>query len=154
MGLIVKNGKNLLKIAAISGLLIASAEGLRTVAYKDPVGIPTICFGETYKVRMGDRKSNEECKRMLTERIYAVANEIDSCITVPLSESTYSAFVSFSYNVGSTSFCKSTLVKKLNSGDLKGACDELPRWVYAKGIYLEGLAKRRNEERNLCLKGL
>ena len=136
--------------AAIAVACVAGFEGLRTVAYRDPVGIPTICFGETRGVKMGDRSTPDECKDLLIDRLEDFAKGVDACVTVPMSDSRKAAMVSFSYNVGVGAFCKSTLVRRLNAGD-PGACDELRKWTKAKGITLPGLVKRREEERRLCM---
>jgi len=138
---------------------VAPLEGLRQVAYYDPVRIPTYCFGETQRpdgtpVRMGDSATAEECKEMLGERIEEFGRGVDKCVKVPLPPARKAAFVSFSYNVGMAAFCKSTLVKRLNVGDTVGACDELLRWTSAKGIKLPGLVKRRETERAMCMEGL
>ncbi|WP_231119151.1 glycoside hydrolase family protein [Rhodovulum sp. MB263] len=45
-------------------------------------------------------------------------------------------------------------IRKLNAGDLRGACDELPRWRFAGGKGVRGLAIRRNKARQLCHEGL
>lgn len=133
---------------------VASFEGLRTVAYMDPVGIPTVCFGETDGVRLGDKYTAEECRAMLGGRVAEFGQAVDKCVTVPLPPARKAALVSFSYNVGVNSFCGSTLVRKLNNGDVYGACNELLRWTKAKGIELPGLVKRRQQERQLCLEGI
>jgi lysozyme len=132
-------------VACVSGF-----EGIRQYAYLDPVGIPTICFGETQGVALGQRRTLDECKSMLEESLYKANNAVDNCVHVPLSDNRRAALVSFTYNVGGTAFCQSTLVRKLNSGDPK-ACDELLRWTKAKGIALPGLVKRREAERTMCL---
>lgn len=133
---------------------VGSAEGLRTVAYRDPVGIPTICFGETKGVRLGDKATVDECKGMLGSRVEEFGRGVDACVKVPLPDTRKAAFVSFSYNVGTQAFCSSTLVRKLNAGDTVGACDELLRWTKAKGITLPGLVKRREQERAMCMAGV
>ncbi len=135
--------------AAICVTCVAGFEGLRTVAYRDPVSIPTICYGETLGVKMGDRKTEYECKTMLTSRLEQFNRGVDKCIRVPMSESRRAAMVSFSYNVGTGAFCKSTLARKLNAGDPK-ACDELLKWDKAGGLPLPGLTRRRIAERTLC----
>lgn len=135
---------------AIATAIIASSEGLRTVASRDPVGIPTICFGETRGVQMGDKKTVAECEALLAARIHEFHAGIDRCVTAPMSPQRRAAVVSFAYNVGISAACSSTFVRKLNAGD-PTACDELRRWVYAKGIKLPGLVTRREEERALCL---
>jgi len=134
--------------------MVAGFEGLRTAAYRDPVGIPTICFGETKGVKMGDKKTADECRDLLGDRLIEFSQGVDKCLKVEVPAYTYAAFVSFSYNVGVGAFCSSTLVKKANAGDIMGACNELPRWTRAKGIELPGLVARRAEERRWCLLGL
>ena len=85
---------------------------------------------------------------------------IKTCVTVPLTQNEYDAYVSFAYNVGRRAFCQSTLVKKLNLGDFKGACDELLRWRFFQGEdcalpenrrLCGGLVKRREAEYRQCL---
>lgn len=151
-------GSRLKRGAAITALavsLVAGFEGLRTVAYLDPVGIPTVCFGETKGVSLGDKYTVEQCKAMLGDRLVEFEAGMTKCIANParVPDKSYVAFLSFTYNVGVGAFCKSTLVKKLNAGDLIGACNELPKWVKAGGITLPGLVKRREAERQLCLEG-
>jgi len=136
---------------AICVACTASAEGVRTYAYRDPVGIPTICFGETKGVRMGDTLTVEQCKGMLVERVEEFGRAVDRCVFVPLPPARKAALTSFTYNVGVGAFCGSTLVRKLNEGDTVGACDQLLRWNKAKGIPLPGLTTRREKERELCL---
>lgn len=147
--------------AASAVLLLAIStigvhEGLRTVAYKDVVGVPTVCFGETRGVKMGDRYTVDECKAMLGEAIVEFAERLDKCLAHPerIPDKTYVALLSWSYNVGSGAACKSTLVRKANAGDLKGACAELLKWTKAGSRVIRGLVTRRNEERALCDEGV
>jgi lysozyme len=141
-------------IMAAAIALVGSFEGLRTYAYRDPVGIPTICFGETRGVEMGDHKTVEECKAMLGDRLVEFERGMTACMKDPdkVPDPSYVAFLSFTYNVGTANFCGSTLRRKLDAGDLAGACNELPKWNKAHGIPLPGLTRRRAEERTLCLK--
>lgn len=131
--------------------LVAAFEGLRQKAYLDPVAIPTACFGTTAGVKLGQVYSVEQCENLLARDLIEANAGIDSCVQVPLQENQRAALVSFAYNVGRRNFCGSTLARKLNEGDYTGACNELPKWVYAKGIKLPGLVKRREQERRLCL---
>ena len=143
--------------AALAGLcvsLVGGFEGLRTVAYSDPVGIPTICFGETRDVHLGEHKTSAECGAMLVSRLAEFEAGMAQCLKPQVPDKTYAALLSFTYNVGTAAFCGSTLVKKANAGDLIGACNELPKWNRAAGIALAGLTARRGEERVLCLEGL
>lgn len=133
--------------------LVSGFEGLRTVAYRDPVGIPTVCFGETKNVKMGDHYTVQQCKDMLADQLPKYEAEVRSCLKSPdsIPINSYIAFVSFDYNVGSGNFCGSNLLRLANKGDIVGACNELPKWNKAMGIKLPGLVKRRMEERALCL---
>lgn len=136
---------------AIATPFIAKHEGLRQHAYLDPVRVPTICYGSTLGVNIGDYKSKKECDDLLGKEIYGFMTAVDKAVTVDLPPARRAALTSFAYNVGVANFKRSTLLKKLNAGDTVGACNELDRWVYAKGKKLNGLVKRRKEEKKLCL---
>ena len=75
------------------------------------------------------------------------------CVKVPLTQSEFDAYLSFAFNVGGNAFCNSSLVKKLNSGDYRGACEGLKAWVYSGGVKYKGLETRRNIERLMCESG-
>jgi lysozyme len=147
--------------AAIAGLavaLVGGFEGLRTAAYIDPVGIPTICFGETRGVRMGDAATKSQCEGMLIDRLDEFSAGIDKCLPRDLPPRTYVAFLSAAYNIGVPAFCGSSMARKSTVGDLIGACDALLLWnrVTMGGVRvaLPGLSNRRKEERDLCLAGI
>lgn len=152
--------KRRIAIGATAGALsIATAvvsyyEGYKPSAYRDPVGIPTICYGHTATVRMGQTLSQERCTQLLQEDLGHAFSAVDRRAQVKLPEPTRAALASFVYNVGEGAFARSTLLRKLNAGDLRGACHELSRWVYAGGKKLNGLVTRRATERELCLKGI
>jgi lysozyme len=139
--------------AMIAAPFTAHHEGLRLKAYLDPVGVPTICYGETVGVELGDVKTKEECDKLFETRLGYFAYRVDLLVDPEMKPKTHAALTSFAYNVGVGAFQRSTLLKKLNDGDLSGACAELDRWVYAGGQRLNGLIRRRAEERQLCLQG-
>lgn len=134
--------------------LVSGFEGLTLKAEPDPIGIPTICYGEIDNVKLGDVHTVAECKALLSLRLGQYSSGIDKCIKVPVPDVSYVAFLSFTYNVGVGGFCGSTLLKRLNAGDLKAACEQLPRWVYAGGRQFPGLVTRRAEEEKICLEGV
>lgn len=136
---------------AVAAATICCYEGRSLFAYLDPVGIPTICEGIIEGVKLGDVRTPEQCDAALATEVRRKAAAVDKYVHVPLSPNTHAALVSFVYNVGETNFRNSTLLRKLNAGDRVGACNELPKWVYAKGKKLGGLVKRREAERTLCL---
>lgn len=139
-----------LSAAALVG--IALHEGYRGEAYVPvPGDVPTIGFGTTGGVKMGDKTTPEKALVRALVDVQKFEGALKQCVTVPLHQHEYDAYVSFSYNVGSGAFCRSTLVKKLNAEDYEGACNELRKWVYFQGKPLPGLVKRRNEEADKCL---
>jgi lysozyme len=148
----MKNGLRYAAFACSVALgLIAGWEGKSNKAYLDLVNVPTICYGYTHGVRLGDIKTDTECVQLLRKEVNRIDEIVSHTVRVPLRDHERAAIISFIYNVGEGNFYKSTLLKKLNRGDIAGACNELPKWVYAKGKRLQGLANRREDERLVCL---
>lgn len=135
--------------------LVAQFEGLELRTYRDPVGIPTVCVGETDKeLVLRDRFTKEECMAALGASMTVHALELSNCIHQPLKTHEAAALISWSYNVGTGAACASTLVRKLNAGaTAQQWCPELNRWVYAGGKVLNGLVRRRKAETAMCLTG-
>lgn len=139
-----------LSAAGLVGIL--GYEGYSENAYIPvPGDVPTIGFGSTEGVKIGDTITPDRAVERAWRDILEVETEIHQCVHVPLSQGEYDAFTSFAYNVGSQAFCSSTLVKKLNAGDYKGACEELRRWVFVKGKKVQGLVNRREKEYQICI---
>ena len=155
-----KIAKHLSGIGLSAALVLAGAgtvsyyEGKSNPAYIDPVGIWTICYGETKGVRQGDYKTDEECLNSLAEELTDHHQKMVLYIKTPISVKEEAAYLSFTYNVGVGAFSKSTLLKKLNVGDRIEACNQLLRWDKAGGKRLKGLTLRRESENKLCLEGV
>ncbi len=144
-------------IAALAFTVVSGAEGVRQTAYPDPAtrGPPwTICYGETEGVRQGDHKSLEECKALLIKDLDRYADKVEACITQPMSIEVEVAFLDLAYNIGTGSFCRSSVARLYNAGDRAGACDAMLKFNRAAGVVFPGLTKRRVKERRLCLEGL
>ncbi len=140
-------------VIAIVAPITAAHEGLRQKTYRDTGNVLTICYGHTGPdVHPNDTKTKEECRALLDTDLATAARAVDRWVTVPVSVNTRAALTDFVYNVGEGAFAHSMLLKKLNAGNLQGACDELRRWVYDNGRKLQGLVERREMERALCLK--
>ncbi|MDU9039975.1 lysozyme [Pseudomonas corrugata] len=138
----------------MAGVLVSHFEGRNLVAYLDPVGIPTICEGVTRGVSLGQTKTPEQCDALLQAELAIAMAGVDRNVKKPQPETRRAALASFVYNVGEPQFKASTLLLKLNAGDVRGACAELSRWVNANGKKLQGLVNRRAAERELCEVGL
>ncbi len=132
-------------------LLIKSFEGLRLKAYKDAVGIWTIGYGTTRGVRPGQVITEAQAVQFLQEDLTRFEKSINEVVRSPINDNQFSALACFTYNVGPGAFRSSTLLKKLNAGDIRGAADELLRWDKAGGRTLAGLTRRRKAERLLFL---
>ncbi|WP_158784132.1 lysozyme [Pantoea sp. BAV 3049] len=143
-------GSMLIATILLSGQ--GGVEGREYKAYKDVAGVPTVCDGHTGPdVQWNKKYTDRECDNLLWKDLQPVKKLVDSQVKIPLGEYQRAALYSFAYNVGTNAFANSTLLKKLNAGDVDGACDELRRWVYAGGQKWRGLMNRRDMERSLCL---
>jgi lysozyme len=116
-----------------------------------PNDVPTIGYGTTKGVKMGDTITPDRALKRLADELDTVyVAAVKRCVKVPLFDYEFGAYVSFTYNVGVGAFCGSALVEKLNGGDYAGACAEISRWNKQKGKVLGGLTTRRAEERAVC----
>lgn len=131
--------------------LIQQFEGLRLHAYRDSAGVPTIGYGSTRGVRMGDEITEAQATELLAVDVERHAEGVRRLVDVPLTQSQFDALASFTFNVGVGALQRSTLLRKLNAGDYRGAADELLRWTKAGGRELRGLVRRREAERAMFL---
>jgi lysozyme len=159
-------------MAALTALIGAAAvsivvpetqhwEGKRTKAYLDIAGVPTICFGDTANVRMGQVASDAECDERLARQLLNHARPVLRCVPslgAPMRVNQRAASIVLAYNIGTTAFCRSTVAARFNAGDWRGGCDAFLRWNKARvgGVLqpVRGLTNRRQAERAVCLRGL
>lgn len=147
---------NATKTISKNGLeLIKKYEGLRLSAYKDPAGILTIGYGHTKTVKPGMVINEEMANLLLKIDLMDAENAVRNLVDVELTQNQFDALVSFVFNVGTTKFKNSTLLKKLNEGKILEAGEEFMKWTKARqpgGLKeLPGLVKRRAEEKVLFL---
>jgi len=139
-------------LSATALVAIVVHEGYRENAYIPVAGdVPTIGFGTTSGVKLGDRTTPEKALQVAIRDVQKFEGAVKSCVGVPLTQNEYDAYISLSYNIGAGAFCRSTLVKKLNEQDYVGACNEILKWDKFNGKPLAGLTKRRQEEHTKCL---
>lgn len=144
------NEAGLALVKEYEGLHRRRADG-RIEAYLDPVGIPTIGYGHTAGVSLGQVVTRDEAEALLLDDLNVADAAIERLVHVPLNVNQLSALVSFVFNVGSGAFGASTLLRRLNGGDYDGAANEFGRWVHGGGQVLPGLVRRRRAERALFL---
>lgn len=137
--------------------LIKSFESFEPAPYRDAAGIPTIGYGNTYypggqRVRMTDTPISEpEARRLLLAVLQDFEDAINTALRVEVTQSQFDALVCWAYNVGARAAADSTLMRKLNAGDVQGAADQFTRWTKSGGKVLRGLLRRREAERALFL---
>jgi len=140
-----------LRLSAVALVGIAGWEGYKSAAYIPvPGDVPTIGFGTTHGVKMGDTIDPVTALQRKIRDVEKFEGAIKQCVTVPLFQHEYDAYLSLAYNIGPQAFCRSTLVRKLNAGDYAGACKEILRWDRFQGKPLAGLTKRRQSEYLQC----
>lgn len=129
-------------------------EGTKYVAYRDIVGVPTICTGETSGVKMGDTATPEECEARLRESVLKHEAGLLKCLTRQVPEGLHFSLLELTYNVGVSAVCRSTAVRLANAGDYSGACKAATRYVFAGGKEVKGLVNRRQAAFAICMKGV
>lgn len=145
--------------AATAAILVPFVDGWesggkpRLIAYKDIVGVWTICGGETLGVGPGMVETEVGCKAREEAALIRHAEPVLQC-TATLRGHPYqlSAAVSLAYNIGTAGYCRSTVAWRFNTRDWRGACDAFLMWDKAGGKVVRGLQRRRQAERALCLK--
>ena len=132
--------------------LVAKYEGCRLTAYKCPAGVWTIGYGHTEGVKEGDTLPAEEAaKELLGKDLKKYANYVNACvqkgiIKFPLNQNQFDALTSFTYNCGN-----GNLQKLVSGRDAAVIADKLPLYNKGGGKVLQGLVRRREEERALFL---
>lgn len=138
--------------------IIKEFEGEKLDAYLDPAGIPTIGYGTIrnpdtgQRIKLGDKIDKATALRWLRLDTSKVRESVKKRVKVPINVRQLDALTSFVYNVGPTAFAQSTMLRLLNSkADKQVVAKEFDRWVFAKGVKLPGLVRRRKLEKELFL---
>jgi len=130
-------------------------EGKENDPYLDIVNVKTVCYGETLNVQ--DRHyTDAECEAMLKKAVSErYMKPVMACTpSIASKPEVLAAATSLAYNIGTQAYCKSTVDRRFDAGDIKGGCDAFMMWNRAGGREVRGLTNRRAAERNLCLKGV
>ena len=133
--------------------LLADLEGCRLRPYQCSAGVWTSGIGHTAGVTPARDITEREAATNLVADVLGTERRLAVCAPVEMPQHVYDAVVSFAFNVGTGAACRSTLVYLLNEKKWQQACDQLPRWVYVRGVKSTGLENRRQREREYCLKG-
>lgn len=141
--------------ALILAQIIPAYEGVVYVGYRDSIGVPTKCMGDTTDVVLGQTYSEADCLASLNTELLSHAKPILAC-TPNLKGRTYqlAAAISLAYNIGVTAYCTSTVATEFNAGQYYNGCEHFGEWNIAGGKVSPGLVTRRASETKLCETGL
>lgn len=158
----VKIATSTASLSAAGLIALAVLEAYSPVPYLDGAKVPTDGFGNTVNVVMGKARGLVHDLRMLLANTESAQNAVRKCLKVDTTQNQFDGLTLFTYNVGNTAFCNSTLVKRLNAKDQE-ACSEMYKWrfITRNGVKLDcakvenfkycgGLVNRRKEEERLC----
>ncbi len=129
----------------------APFEGESHVAYRDPVGVLTICDGETQGVHVGQHMTHQQCMAAMAKRVPQYLGPVDRMMP-SLTTNQRIAFTDFAWNEGVGRLEHSGIPPLMNHGQIRAGCDRLLKFDTAGGHVYPGLSKRRKAERELCLK--
>lgn len=142
---------------SVQGLeIIGNAEGCQRNPYQCPSDVLTVGIGSTAASGKKIDKNRVYTDAEIAERWADDLKIAEQCVNryangKQIPQGVFDAAVSLTFNVGCGAVKHSTMFRKINRGDFAGACNELPKWVYAGGKKLRGLEIRREKERALCL---
>jgi len=146
-----------LALSAAGFVGIISHEGWSDRAVPPLAGdVPTHGFGTTTRadgspLRLGEPITPPQAVVRALQDVQKFDAALKRCVSVPLHQHEYDAYLSLAYNIGAEKFCKSTLVRKLQAGEYSAACREILRWDKFQGQPLRGLTLRREREYRQCM---
>lgn len=133
--------------------LLKSFEGWSPVAYIPvPGDVPTIGYGFTHGVKMGDKMSRQQGEARLKKEVAKYADGVLKVCMVTPNDNQHAALTCFAFNVGLAGFAKSTVLKAHNRGDEQSASRAFGLWNKSGGVVYAGLTRRRAAEAALYLK--
>lgn len=139
--------------------ILPKVEGTKYTVYKDSAGIPTVCTGITGPdVIPGKTYTQEECDALLLKHTKVASDYVHKVVTRPIPSSMEAALISFTYNVGTGAFGRSSVLREINAGNYEKGCKHLYDWVYitvnGEKVKLKGLQNRRDIEYSYCIKDI
>jgi lysozyme len=128
--------------------LLKKFEGCKLKAYRCPAGVCTIGYGHTSaagtpEVTDGMTITQAQADDILKRDIVKYEISVMDLVKVPLTQNQFDVLVDFAYNAGVGNLKSSTMLKKINSGNLDMVPSELMKWTKGGGKVLPGLVRRR-----------
>lgn len=129
--------------------LAKAHEGYSDKAYRCPAGVPTIGFGHTKGVKLGDRCTAAQASQWLTEDMAEAESGVNA-LNLTLNQNQFDALADFAFNLGIGKLKGSTLLKRVRANPNDPTIGkEFEKWVYGGGNILPGLVRRRQDEEKL-----
>lgn len=132
--------------------IIKEFEGCRLKAYLCPANRWTIGYGHVgFDVLPGMEITQAEADKLFDLDLSGFEHELNKLLDFGkvrgLKQGQYDALLSFAYNVGMSQLKDSTLWRKVRTDPADSTIPaEFRRWVYAGGVKLLGLERRRAAE--------
>jgi lysozyme len=123
-----------------------SFESCRLTSYIDEDNVLTIGYGHTGAVLPRETCTVAEAEAWLMEDLAFAETEVNRLVKVPLSQGEFDALVDFTFNCGCHAFDHSTMLKRVNAGDMELAACEFDKWDRCGGKVVAGLLRRRQAE--------
>ena len=135
--------------------LIKSFEGYRRKAAQLPDGRWTIGYGHTLTAREGAEVSEADAEALLMYDLIQVAHAVNEHSYTPLTQNQFDALCCFAFNVGVDNFRRSSVLRRVNEGQLLQAACAMEMWRKAdfegERIVIDALVRRRSAEKTLFL---
>lgn len=126
--------------------LIKTFEGCKLRAYLDAVDVPTIAYGRTKDVKIGDICTQQQAEDWLEEELVEYEGYVNEAVKVELTQPQFDSLVSWTYNLGPSNLNRSSMLRVLNTSDYDNVPEQIMRWNKAGGRVLPGLVRRREAE--------
>jgi lysozyme len=140
-----------MNLGAVGKSLIQSFESLALIAYQDQGGVWTLGYGHVIGVKPGDTCTQAQADTWFQSDVAWACRVVNNDVDVAMTQNQFDALVSLCFNIGGGNFHSSTLLRKLNGGDVAGAADQFLLWNHVGGVVSDGLMRRREAERALFL---
>ena len=135
-----------MKISEEGIALIKKFEGCKLEAYLDAVDVPTIAYGRTKDVKIGDICTQQQAEDWLEEELVEYEGYVNEAVKVELTQPQFDSLVSWTYNLGPSNLNRSSMLRVLNTSDYDNVPEQIMRWNKAGGRVLAGLVRRREAE--------
>ncbi len=158
-------------IKSFEGIPDGDPSTVKIDAYLCPAGVWTIGWGHAIvdggvqlkgpankfraRVLYPGGITREQAEALLRADLIPRAASVSSLLKVTTTEAQFGALMALVFNIGAANLAASTLLRKLNAGDVAAAADQFLAWDKARvnGVLqpLAGLTRRRRAERAMFL---